>query len=438
MHLIVLAGGLGTRSQLEVPKLLTNIGDRTVLDFLLVSVSRSTEISKITFLLGHEAQSVVSQIQRLNSISVPYDFVVEKTEDLAGTGGALINNLESFENEFVVVFGDLLVDFDFDFFIRFSKAKKTDLVIACHPNGHSFDSDSIEFSSFDGSVEKIFLKKGEIQNSRSIYSMAGIWYFKKQPLTKIVKDDILINAAAKIDLVGDIIYPNLTYFHSPLAFPTLEYIKDIGTPTRRSRGISDVDKNLLFKRSRRYSKPALFLDRDNTLIKDSDGAISLILANQVGIQINQLNEVGIPVLVMSNQSRAAKGISIYEIDKLHNKIDTILEASEAWIDLWYWCPHYPPEDRLYFDEVAALKVFCDCRKPNAGLLYLARRHHNLDLARSYFVGDSEDDFLACSKAGVSFLHTTEFKNQKCVLEIPHLCFKATSDALAYARSQYVD
>jgi D-glycero-D-manno-heptose 1,7-bisphosphate phosphatase len=103
--------------------------------------------------------------------------------------------------------------------------------------------------------------------------------------------------------------------------------------------------------------------------------------------IRLLNHSGFLVVVVSNQRCIAKGLlTTDELESMHARMRREFEAAGAKIDAVYYCPHdtQPP---------------CGCRKPEPGMLLNAARTHNVDLAASWAIGDSEHDVEAGKRAG---------------------------------------
>ena len=114
--------------------------------------------------------------------------------------------------------------------------------------------------------------------------------------------------------------------------------------------------------------------------------------------IRKINEKGYLVIVITNQPMIAKGFMTREdLDEIHKKIETKIGLKGAKIDAIYYCPHHP---EIGFDgEVKELKIDCDCRKPKIGLLLEAEKEFNIDLEKSYLIGDGTVDILTGKKAG---------------------------------------
>ncbi len=144
-------------------------------------------------------------------------------------------------------------------------------------------------------------------------------------------------------------------------------------------------------------KPAVFLDRDGTLIEDRGYICEL---SQVGFYpfaaaaVRRLNRAGFTVVVVSNQSAVARGICRQEqVIALHRQLQEHFRAQGAEIAAFYHCPF------LADGAVPAFRCRSPLRKPEPGMLRLAAAELGLDLAASYMVGDSLADIEAGLRAG---------------------------------------
>jgi D-glycero-D-manno-heptose 1,7-bisphosphate phosphatase len=138
-------------------------------------------------------------------------------------------------------------------------------------------------------------------------------------------------------------------------------------------------------------RPAVFLDRDGT-INEEMGYINHLsrfrLLPNAAPAIRRLNEAGFPVVVITNQSGAARGyFPASLVEEVHHHMQNLLAAQGARVDAIYTCLHAPDEG-------------CSCRKPQPGLLFRAAAELSLDLSRSYLVGDRYVDIQTAANAGV--------------------------------------
>jgi D-glycero-D-manno-heptose 1,7-bisphosphate phosphatase len=144
-------------------------------------------------------------------------------------------------------------------------------------------------------------------------------------------------------------------------------------------------------------RPAVFLDRDGTIVEEAgylERLERLVFFPFAVDAIRALNRGGFAVVVITNQAGIARGI-VKEafVGEAHRHIAARVEAGGARIDAFYYCPHYPTGTVPEFTRV------CDCRKPQPGLLRRAAADLDLDLARSYAVGDRWHDVGAAEAAG---------------------------------------
>lgn len=144
-------------------------------------------------------------------------------------------------------------------------------------------------------------------------------------------------------------------------------------------------------------RPAVFLDRDGTLIEESgylDRLERLVFFPYSVDAVRVLNRAGFLVVIVTNQAGIARGIVKESfVGEAHRHIATRLAAGGARIDGFYYCPHYPT------GTVEQYRTTCDCRKPAPGLLRRAAADLDIDLARSFVVGDRWHDLAAGQAVG---------------------------------------
>ena len=141
-------------------------------------------------------------------------------------------------------------------------------------------------------------------------------------------------------------------------------------------------------------RPSVFLDRDGTVIVDKvhlTDPDDVELVPGAAEAVRRLNEAGLFTVIVSNQSVVARGLATHEMVRAANdRVQELLLEEGAYIDAFYYCPHH--ED---------FSGPCDCRKPKPGMLFDASVEHDLDLARSFMVGDWWSDVGAGHAAGVT-------------------------------------
>jgi D-glycero-D-manno-heptose 1,7-bisphosphate phosphatase len=132
-------------------------------------------------------------------------------------------------------------------------------------------------------------------------------------------------------------------------------------------------------------RPALFLDRDGTLNVDVGYLHALDQLELFPWTIDALRlakRAGFALVVVTNQSGVAQGLIDEEfVGVAHAELQRRLEAEGAGVDGYYSCPHHP------MGTVEKFRMECRCRKPSPGMVEDAARDLDLDLARSWVIGD---------------------------------------------------
>ena len=135
---------------------------------------------------------------------------------------------------------------------------------------------------------------------------------------------------------------------------------------------------------------AVFLDRDGVINEKRNDHVKNIdefkIFSGVGDAIKLLRDKGYLVIIITNQSAIGrKIISEKTLDEIHTELKNYLNQHDTYVDSIYYCPHTPEEN-------------CNCRKPKPGLLIKATSDFDIDLEKSYFIGDSESDLNAAKEA----------------------------------------
>jgi D-glycero-D-manno-heptose 1,7-bisphosphate phosphatase len=129
-------------------------------------------------------------------------------------------------------------------------------------------------------------------------------------------------------------------------------------------------------------RPAVFLDRDGTISEEvgylNDASQFRMFPFAIDA-IRRLNDAKLPVIVVTNQSGVGRGFFPESmVHTVHETMTRQLAAGGAHLNAIYYCPHTSDDE-------------CDCRKPKPGLLERAAREHDIDLQRSFVVGDRYGD-----------------------------------------------
>jgi histidinol-phosphate phosphatase family protein len=142
---------------------------------------------------------------------------------------------------------------------------------------------------------------------------------------------------------------------------------------------------------------AVFLDKDGTLLDDVPYNVDparMRLSTGAEAGLPQLDAAGYRLFVVSNQSGVARGyFAEAALAGVERRLRELLAECGVELAGFYYCPHYPG------GSVPAFAVACDCRKPAPGMLVKAARDWDVDLTRSWLIGDILDDVEAGRRAG---------------------------------------
>lgn len=145
------------------------------------------------------------------------------------------------------------------------------------------------------------------------------------------------------------------------------------------------------------TRPAVFLDRDGTMIHEVQYLRrfdDLTWFPSTIDAIRLLNRAGFVVCVTTNQSGVGRGYyTAHDVHDIHDQMTRDLDQSSARIDAWFYCPHHPEA------IVEALRLVCDCRKPRPGMVLAAAERFDLDLSRSFVIGDRVTDIGLAESVG---------------------------------------
>ncbi len=144
---------------------------------------------------------------------------------------------------------------------------------------------------------------------------------------------------------------------------------------------------------------AVFIDRDGT-ISEEVGYINHPSRFRVfpysAAAIKLLNDSGWLAIIVTNQAGVARGYFAEDmIQTVHEALKQEMAGTDARIDAIYYCAHHPSvgEPPYRFD--------CDCRKPKPGLIRRAAAEFDINLAKSWMVGDRYSDIELARNAGVN-------------------------------------
>ncbi len=401
-QIVILAGGKGTRLSAinkGLPKSLTPLLEVPIIEHQ-IRFCRSQGFVNFLLILAYESQKIIEHFEShpIEGIEIKYF----KETSPKGTGGAICASLSLLEKYFFVIYSDTYFTINLSDYIQTFNSKLNDNtqihgMILVHPNNHPYDSDIVELNSKDELIA-IHGYPHKKQNLRNLVNAA--FYLIKKDLIIGIKDNF--KEESIFDIAKDIFPVAVKKGFKIFGYSSSEYIKDMGTPTRLEKLEKIIKKGKLRNLSPNISREVVFIDRDGC-INEEKGRITdkknLKLIDGAGEAIRNFNNSALPVFCITNQPVIARGdINHDELNAIHSKLDFLLGKEKAFIDSIYYCPHHP--DKGFKGEVLKYKINCNCRKPEAGLLLLAAKEHNINFGKSWLIGDMTTDIAAGKKLGL--------------------------------------
>ncbi len=387
-----MAGGAGTRISSvfpDIPKPLIPIEGIPVLEREIASL-RDQGFCDIVLTVSHMANKLMEHFGDGSAIGVNIEYFVEETP--LGNAGALYEIKDRLSDDFLLLNADTVFDVDFNRFVRYHKDKGALATLFTHPNDHPYDSGLVECD--DNMAVKCWYTKEDVRPKYYKNRVnAGLHVLSKKLTDK--RPD-----TAKVDLDRQILRP-LAESGKMFCYDSPEYVKDMGTPERFEAVCHDFASGKVAARNLRNKQKAIFLDRDGTINKEVGFLTSMDkmeLLPGAAEAIKLVNDSGYLAVVATNQPVIARGeVTWQELDRIHDKLETLLGEKGAYLDRIYFCPHHP--DSGFEGEIPSLKIKCDCRKPSPGMLLRAAGDLNIDLEKSWMVGDRDKDIQAGINAG---------------------------------------
>ncbi|MDR0550947.1 MAG: HAD-IIIA family hydrolase [Spirochaetaceae bacterium] len=407
MKAVIMAGGKGTRVASiseDIPKPMLPVCGKPVLQYQIEALKKAGH-TEILLIVGHLSGKIKDYFKDGAEFGVSIEYFTE-TEPL-GTAGALFECIQNLGADFLLINGDILFDIDFKRFIEFHYAHKALATLAAHPNNHPFDSAILETDAADRLTG--WLSK---EDPRSYYSNivnSGIHIISSELIYQTKHN------TKKVDLDRDILKPNIPSGRL-FVYNTPEYIKDMGTPERFYQAETDIQNGIPALRNLANKQRAVFIDRDGTLNTLRLGSAppplphkfvtrpeELQLLEGAAEAVRLVNSAGLLAIVITNQPVIARGLcSLETLTAIHRKLETDLGKEGAYLNAIYFCPHHP--DKGFAGEAAEYKIDCACRKPKPGMILQAAGRFNIDVRRSWMIGDSFRDVDAGKNAGCKTIY----------------------------------
>lgn len=402
MKVVLMAGGRGTRvSELfpDIPKPLIPIDNVPVLEREVILL-RNQGFTEFILTIGYMSEKIQAYFGDGSRWGVHIKYFVE--DKPLGNAGALFKL--DLQEDFILLNADAVFDVNFNRMVDYHKTHGGLVTLFTHPNSHPYDSGVI-VADQNGRVTEWLAKEDKRPEFYRNRVNAGLHVinpkvFQLSGVDRNVIGKEVDGKVKKVDLDRQILKP-LCGTGKMFCYDSPEYVKDMGTPERFRSVEKDYKQGIVEAKNLSNKQKAIFLDRDGTINKYVGflrKTEEFELLPDAAEAIKLINSSGYLAVVVTNQPVIARGeVTWKELEEIHNKMETELGKQGAYLDAIYFCPHHPHSG--YDGEIKELKVDCDCRKPKPGMLIKASEDFNIDLDKSWMIGDSDSDIQAGEAAG---------------------------------------
>lgn len=429
MQVVVLLGGLGTRLRevtLDTPKPMIDINGYPFF-YYQMELMKWYGFRKFLFLVGYKGSIVEDYFGDGEKFGVKIEYSYDG-DKLLGTGGAVRNALEFLEEDFLIIYGDSYMDINYEEVIyNYNVLKDTENkkgLMTVFKNNNSFDKSNVVYKN----------------NSLLCYDKMNItsdMHYIDYGVS--VLDRSVIEAVPKgqtVDLAG--VFTSLVKNKEMAGVEVRNRFYEIGTPSSLKEFRKYISERLY------TPNPFIFLDRDGTIneivyneeTENLDSPLSaeqLVLLPGIEEALGIFKSLGYSLVVVTNQPAAAKGkVPLAKLYEVNNRLRDMLDEKGIHFNDILMCTHYP-QGRDGLKERFLIKS-CDCRKPKPGLLKRAMGKYNIDIGKSYMVGDSYVDVLAGAAVDLKTVFLGRYKCDTCQLlgEIkPEFTFKSLLEFAEY-------
>ena len=405
ISVVIAIGGRGTRLNKvtgDIPKPLFPVVGIPTLKRTLNEI-KTYNFKKIFLTTCFEKQLFIDFLNKENYNFEKY--IIYQENKPLGECGALWKIRNKLSSKTLFINGDLIFSFNIKKLIDFHNRLNSEFTLVTHPSSHPEDSDMV--STPNGTlIENIFHKtrNSDLDQLKPLLGFSGISLFNT-----ILLDEIeLNNHESKPSLFGYLVHNAFKNKKRIFSYNTSEYIKDMGTEKRFLEVSEAIKRKIPQKKNYLNNQKALFIDRDNTIIKCEKDSYILSIDDIVFLKSNirklaLLSKDFSVVAIVTNQPQISMGkLSLINLENINNHVIYYCRNKSLLIDTVIWCPHHPHKG--YISEVEYLKSDCFCRKPNPGMLFQLGFERNIDLNSSLMVGDSISDKKAAELAGCNFIN----------------------------------
>jgi histidinol-phosphate phosphatase family protein len=375
---VILAGGRGTRMRPltdDRPKPMIEIAGRPFLAYIVERLA-GQGIERIEMLLGYLPDVIRDYFGDGKQFGVAIDYVVSDPDDLTARRVQLVE--QRLDPLFLLLYCDNYWPLDMERLWERYQEVGAPAMTTIYANDDGYSRDNVRVSPA-GLIE-VFDRTRSAPDLRGVEISYAI--IPRTELRRLPPD-------------GDELFEQALY-------PGLVAEGKLGANVSGHRYYSVGSLHRLPITETFFARtPTVILDRDGVLNERPPRAQYVARPDQFrwldgALEALQLlRDAGYRVIVVSNQAGVGRGVmTVEDVERVNDHMRTGAAAAGGRIDAVYYCPHD-------WDEG------CRCRKPKPGMLFDAQHDHELDLSRTFFIGDDERDGLAAEAAGAPYLHVDD-------------------------------
>ena len=368
MILVILAGGKGLRLKeltKNNPKPMVKINKRPFLEKLILNYSKYN-LEKIFILTGYKYKKIHSYFNKKFINGVEIKCINENK--IMGTGGALYRLKNIIKKNFFLVNGDTYLDVNLNHLNAKVDKKKLVNIFLTKKNQNSNDTLKLDKNS------------NIVYDQKSKYISSGLYYFNYKFLNTIknrpcsLERDVLPDLIKRKIVSGDFIKG---------------FFVDIGT-------LPDLKK---FIKINSKPKKVIFLDRDGVINHDEGYTFKINdfkFKSKIIKYLNKFKKNHI-FFIVTNQSGIGRGYySLKDFYSFHQYLKLKLSEKNIFISDLEFCPHYKKSRNKKY------KINCNCRKPKNLMFKNLIKRWNININKSFMIGDSKKDYLFSKKSKLRF------------------------------------
>lgn len=397
---VILCGGKGTRLGADfshLPKPLVPVEGVPLLDRIL-GVVAAAGVGEVLLAAGHLGHLIEERYEQYNPWGLEIRTHIEKTP--LGTAGCLLEVADQLDDHFVLLYGDVFLDFDLGALIRQHEESRPNATVLVRQSDHPADSDLVDLEMTTGKV-RAFLPKATRDPAGCYrnWGNAAVYCCSRRLLEVIPAgrfSDIATDAFPALLVRGGVIRAH--------ALEDTGFVKDMGTPSR----LQEVERYWSRRQRARAAAlapqriKAVILDRDGVLVENREpltipGDITPMPGAFKGLAA--LHQAGITCLVATNQPWIARGLlTESQLATVHAVLASMVEEAGGKLTEILHSPYHP--ETHHREGIPELRRSSECRKPRPGMLFTLMERHGFDPSETVMIGDSKVDIVAGKNAGV--------------------------------------